>query len=256
MLNQNATAVSAYPVHITNNVLWAYLPMSGSNTSSSFMQLPDMINPDYKIPGLRIFIRDLPYSFDFALENLVDPAHVPFAHHTLQGTRDDAGFIKAKQTFANESGFEYDFEDVTKGKGRRGRLSFASPIHYSLYDNRTASPSSPNTLHRELSLAVVPVQSGVSRFVMWTKPVKNRFPGHQALRHGGLNAFLESDLWVHDVELYARSGKSKYTEGSLHEYEEDVLLGQRLKPIDLNYSLMTLSDRPVEQFRTWWREHL
>jgi len=29
--------------------------------------------------------RDLPYSFDFLIENFMDPAHIPFAHHSLQG---------------------------------------------------------------------------------------------------------------------------------------------------------------------------
>jgi hypothetical protein len=31
------------------------------------------------------YSRDLPYSFDFLLENFMDPAHIPFAHHSLQG---------------------------------------------------------------------------------------------------------------------------------------------------------------------------
>ena len=41
------------------------------------------------------YTRDLPYSWDTLLENIVDPAHIPFAHHGLQGKRDDAIAIKA-----------------------------------------------------------------------------------------------------------------------------------------------------------------
>ena len=29
------------------------------------------------------FTRDLPYSFDVLMENLADPAHLPFSHHNL-----------------------------------------------------------------------------------------------------------------------------------------------------------------------------
>jgi hypothetical protein len=31
------------------------------------------------------YSRELPYSFDFLVENLADPAHIPFAHHKLLG---------------------------------------------------------------------------------------------------------------------------------------------------------------------------
>lgn len=34
-----------------------------------------------------LYARDLPYSWDTLAENLTDPDHVPFAHHTLQGSR-------------------------------------------------------------------------------------------------------------------------------------------------------------------------
>lgn len=33
------------------------------------------------------FMRDLPYGHDVLLENLLDPAHVPWAHHGVQGDR-------------------------------------------------------------------------------------------------------------------------------------------------------------------------
>ncbi|KAL4438217.1 hypothetical protein ABPG77_010578 [Micractinium sp. CCAP 211/92] len=34
------------------------------------------------------YTRDLPYSFDSLVENVVDPAHVPFSHHGVMGNRD------------------------------------------------------------------------------------------------------------------------------------------------------------------------
>jgi hypothetical protein len=35
--------------------------------------------------GATYYSRDLPYSFDFLLENFMDPAHIPIAHHSFQG---------------------------------------------------------------------------------------------------------------------------------------------------------------------------
>jgi pheophorbide a oxygenase len=33
-------------------------------------------------------MRDLPVSYEYLLENLVDPSHVYFAHHGIIGSRD------------------------------------------------------------------------------------------------------------------------------------------------------------------------
>ena len=52
------------------------------------------------------YTRDLPYGWDTLLENLIDPAHIPFAHHNLQGKREDA--IPITMTFPETLGeFEY-----------------------------------------------------------------------------------------------------------------------------------------------------
>ena len=43
-----------------------------------------------------LFVRELPYSFDILIENFMDPAHIPFAHHGLQGMRSDGSPIEMK----------------------------------------------------------------------------------------------------------------------------------------------------------------
>lgn len=30
-----------------------------------------------------VFMKELPYPFDYMLENVLDPSHVPFAHHGI-----------------------------------------------------------------------------------------------------------------------------------------------------------------------------
>lgn len=37
---------------------------------------------------MRPYFRDLPYDYQTLVENVVDPAHVPFSHHGVQGNRD------------------------------------------------------------------------------------------------------------------------------------------------------------------------
>ena len=44
----------------------------------------------------KYFIKELPYSWYILVENFMDPAHIPFAHHGLQGKRSDGKPIKIK----------------------------------------------------------------------------------------------------------------------------------------------------------------
>ena len=46
------------------------------------------LESDFKVAST--YTRDLPYGYDGLIENLIDVSHVPFAHHGLQGTREDA----------------------------------------------------------------------------------------------------------------------------------------------------------------------
>ena len=53
--------------------------------ASYFPSLPEEVLPLLLTKNLSSFVaRDLPYSFDFLIENFMDPAHIPFAHHSLQ----------------------------------------------------------------------------------------------------------------------------------------------------------------------------
>ena len=69
------------------------------------------------------YTRDLPYGWDTLLENLIDPAHIPFAHHNLQGTREDAIPIQmsvpeslgefSESGNSGEAGFMFEWQDRT-----------------------------------------------------------------------------------------------------------------------------------------------
>ena len=66
------------------------------------------------------FVRELPYSFDMAIENFMDPAHIPYAHHSLQGVRTDGTQIPMHVELDNQTHLEITFEDVVRGKSRKG----------------------------------------------------------------------------------------------------------------------------------------
>jgi len=76
------SCVETLPVAIHKSILfvwpWGGMPTLGTGAGS----------PEAMLAGARedvsTYTRDLPYGWDTLVENIVDPSHVPFAHHGLQ----------------------------------------------------------------------------------------------------------------------------------------------------------------------------
>jgi phenylpropionate dioxygenase-like ring-hydroxylating dioxygenase large terminal subunit len=64
------------------------------------------------------FVRELPYSADFVIENFMDPSHIPFAHHGLQSLRSDASPMAMQILVSNFTHVETTFEDYSRGVKR------------------------------------------------------------------------------------------------------------------------------------------
>ncbi len=94
------TNVKTFPSHAAGDLLFVFLPSSLHGEMFPQSILPEEFYPylnDKKLENAEYFSRDLPYSFDFLVENFMDPAHIPFAHHKLQSTRDDGISIEMKE---------------------------------------------------------------------------------------------------------------------------------------------------------------
>lgn len=149
--------VLSLPTYITGDMLWAFLPMPSSETS--YPSWPDKMVP--LLANVTNFIaRDLPYSFDFLIENFLDPAHIPFAHHSLQGVRSDGSPIPTElvTSIENNTHIEIKFKDVVRGKSRDGVLTFIAPCYVTLTSSGRNS----------LLLLCIPVSPGSSRVFVGT----------------------------------------------------------------------------------------
>lgn len=242
-------------MHITGDLLWAYLPIVGSNVS--FPTLPEHLIPDYLDPQRRVSFRDIGYSFDMAIENLMDASHVPFAHHTLQGSRSDATTVITKPTsdLNNGSYVTISFQDRTRGKFREGTSVFVPPAHFYFKDNHTATGS----LATKVLIACAPVSPGRTRLFL-TLP----FPRSRLLSlipvwlmHAFSMTFLDSDVWVADAEHFIRAPQNAFltTPTSVSTTESDILLGARANSTP-RYAMVTPADQGVVHWRKWWRRHL
>ena len=178
----------------------------------------------------------------------MDPAHIPYAHHSLQGTRDDGSPIEMKALANNFTHVEASFVDVCRGKQRDGVASFQRPAfyHFRTRPNATAAYQ-PNLL-----IFTAPIDEGRCRIMMPDFVTSWWFPTW--LGHLGSNRFLNSDTWLHDAERMARISTN-----AVNEQRGSVAVGAAKagrNPVDgLNYVLATKSDLGPSLFRNWWTKH-
>ena len=77
-------SVKSYDTHVQNGVVF-FWPWAEDRL---LVMEDDKAQPEGMLKGVTgtppTYTRDLPYGWDMLLENLADPAHIPFAHHGLQ----------------------------------------------------------------------------------------------------------------------------------------------------------------------------
>lgn len=82
----------AYPTQEAQGLLWVWAESGAKGAIESKHRSPRIINElegkSERVVKLFWNIRDLPYGWDYFMENVADPAHVPVAHHGLVGDRD------------------------------------------------------------------------------------------------------------------------------------------------------------------------
>ena len=236
------SSVTSFPVHLAGDLLFTFLPTSIHGESFPKSLLPEEYYPflnDSIESQTTYYSRELPYSFDFLVENFMDPAHVPFAHHSLQGTRDDAMPIDTKLLVNNHTHVELSFMDVTRGKARDGIMSFQRPFryHFRIKDEETG------IYKPMLIIYAIPVKAGKCRVIY--NDFKVPLPLPKFLIHLASNRFLNSDIWLHDTERLLIQRKEE------QEKDDEA----KKSKFGLNYLCPTQSDQGVIAFRKWWSDY-
>lgn len=115
------------------------------------------------------YTRDHPYGWDTLIENLIDPSHIPFAHHGMQGSRKDAIPINMTRAVDNgPAGFSFQWQDRTMGQMRSGMGEFRAPYLVS-YDAKFAKAGDDDEPPRPFRLSVlcIPTTPGKSRVMVF-----------------------------------------------------------------------------------------
>lgn len=114
--NPKARAI-AYPTQEQQGLVWVW-PESGAEAELESQQRSPRLAPELNDPSERVVklfwnIRDLPYGWDFFMENVADPAHVPVSHHGLMGSRyKDAKYYDMPEvrSISTQEGFAFAIE--------------------------------------------------------------------------------------------------------------------------------------------------
>lgn len=237
------SSVASYPVYVENKILFVWpwkedvLSVAGKSWAC-----PEGMMEKIK-PVVATFSRDLPYSWDALVENLIDPSHVPFAHHGLQGKRTDA--IPINMTFPivkGEEGFTFNWEDRTMGLMRAGEGGFRAP-YLVWYDADFDSDSR----RFELFVFCVPTKPGWSRAIILntakTKTVDEK--AEKRTKKGSLigAVFKLSPVWM----LHMLSNRFLDSDLAFLHYQERELERQD-RP---TYYMPAPADRCIATLRKW-----
>ncbi|MDJ0520123.1 MAG: Rieske 2Fe-2S domain-containing protein [Trichodesmium sp. MO_231.B1] len=241
--NSKSCAV-VYPTQERQGLLWVW-PESGSQAQveSQLREprvVPELENPSDRVIKMFWYMREYPYSWDFSMENLSDPAHVPVSHHGIMGSR----YTDAKY---------YDMIPLRKISAQEGFSFEVTPHNYPMVKHTTEfqPPCHVKVIYEFdnggkliLVLYAIPTRPGWSSFIGSQVLVKDEYGkqppgfGFFALPMPEWLGHILSHLFGHQDLVF------------LH-YQEKILANrQEEKYLDAVYT-PNPQDKMVITFRKW-----
>ncbi|KAI5067053.1 hypothetical protein GOP47_0018205 [Adiantum capillus-veneris] len=152
-------SAAVYPSVAQEGILWFW-----PDTRPEFQGIMDT-NPPPSLPALadltftdELASRNLNYGYEQLIENLMDPAHVPFAHHGLQGNRNMAVPINLKVDKLENSGFT--------GMAARGPAVFTAPCIFTMEAQIPGKPTKKGVPKKVVMIFIcIPVSPGQSKLI-------------------------------------------------------------------------------------------
>jgi phenylpropionate dioxygenase-like ring-hydroxylating dioxygenase large terminal subunit len=254
--------VKNYPTQINQGLIWVW----GSNSLDSLLKEPRLIeelqDPQYnnKYKPFNWYSRDLPYGWDMFMENVLDPSHVPVAHHGIVGNRyNDTHNIKFKRIKnytengdINDTGFSYLMENENVSIIHDFRPPCLTKITISL-------PDGGKTL---LALYATPTKPGYCRYFGFQLLIKPENSLNEKPKGLGLydlsmpdwllhiltSIFLHQDLVLLHYQDRILLSESNYAFGN---FDKKFNLSNNFKSYSKNYYMPIENDKQVISLRHW-----
>jgi phenylpropionate dioxygenase-like ring-hydroxylating dioxygenase large terminal subunit len=230
--NRKNFCVVSLPVRQESDLLWVW-PDADSPEKADTTSLPLSPQIDANLGfAWSSYVRDLPYDWDILVENLVDPSHVPFAHHGIQGNRE-----KARAVPINMIKSQPDLIQGVMEKSLNTKITFVPPT----------------LVEYGIKLGDSGKQFGLVFYCIPVAPGKSRIVGLFPQNFAKIVLRLQPRWWNHINE------RNQVTNGDtiiLHRQEislqEQKQFHQSWKTA---YKLPTSADRFVIEFRNWFDKY-
>ena len=194
------------------------------------------------------FIRTVPYDYEVLVENLLDPAHVPFSHHgVFLWKRSNAKAFSMTRVPAVTPNAEASVEymDPAMGYPENRWLEFVDSA-FIVYTNRGSDPEKSNQL---LLLPLSPVRKGRSRIIIHTI-APGRLSGHKVKLPISTRFAFSSPAMNHMANNTILDGDSVF----LHLQDQNLRKEMKNGWTPDAYFTPTSSDYMVVRFRNWLRK--
>lgn len=203
----NTNNAFSYPTIVSESIIWFWPWDDESHSSESPSEI--MKNLNVKMT----FTRDFPYDWASLVENVMDPSHIPFAHHGLQGNREDAIPITVSNASITESGYTFTSLDKTMKRERIGTSTFHAPFLV-----KYASKFKQDDKMFNVTLLCIPTEIGMCRAILlFTSSGSNSLFSRIFnlvpiwMMHLMSNRFLDSDLiYLHEQDINVRNPSLSY----------------------------------------------
>ena len=213
-----------YPTQELQGLIWVWAESgSGAQFESQLRQprtVPELDDDSDRVVKLFWNIRDLPYGWDFFMENVADPAHAPVSHHGIMGSRyEDAKYydMPRLKEISTQEGFAFEVTP-TAPNIEQAINDFQPPCHMRIATNFKDGGK------LILALYAIPTRPGWCRHIGRQILVKNdagktppglgffALPMPKWLGHILASLFLHQDLvFLHYQEkMVAKRGKDKW----------------------------------------------
>ena len=224
-------SATSFPVHLTGDMIWAFLPTSYHGESN--FASPEIVLPEDYYPGLRqdmargatYYAHEFLCSMDVLVENGLDPAHFSFAHHGVIANRNDAGPLSSMkvQTY-NATNLDIYAAYQRQGVPRERLYSYQRPFF--LYTQEKDHHS--GHFHAASKFWIVPIRPGQCRMLTSVEKVSRRWLPDW-VTHWATHRLLAGDHFLHDAEQNLQRG------------------GTYVQP--------TRSDTGPRAWQQWWKQY-
>ncbi|KAJ1293115.1 hypothetical protein BS78_01G043300 [Paspalum vaginatum] len=237
--------VASYPCVVQNKVLWFY-PRTEPEHRDVLQRkrppyMPEIDDPSY----FTVFgMRDLFVGYDVLVENLFDPAHVPYAHKGLLPSfheEEDPGRFEQDQECGDPIKMEIEEANIHGflSKMNGGNIRFVSPCTFHGTPATKVAADGEAAAWFMLVAFCIPVAPGRSRLI-WAFPRNAGVWLHKIMprwfSHSVTNRVLDSDVCLIHAE------ERRFAATGLDNWHKACYVP-------------TSSDGMVVAFRNWFRKH-